>query len=339
MKKRDFLFNIVLLVVLVFFTINGPLLQPVSAESLNSTGVSDIENEDPVADPQTIVAPQGYFVPITLTGSDPDGDTLTFIVVDDPQHGTLSGSAPYLTYQSDADYEGSDSFQFVVTDGIGESEPAKVGINVRANQDPIADPQTIAAPQGYFVPITLTGSDPDGDALTFIVVDDPQHGTLSGSAPYLTYQSDADYEGPDSFQFVVTDNIGESLPAKVSITVSANADPVADPQTIVARQGDPVQITLTGSDPDGDSLRFIVVDYPKHGTLTGTGANLTYQSDADYEGPDSFQFVVTDDIGESMPAKVRITVRENEDQAVRLRRFTMPYIRFPFRKGSMSRSW
>ncbi len=71
-----------------------------------------------------------------------------------------------------------------------------------------------------FKAITLAGKDMDLDTLTFTVVTQPAHGTLSGTAPNLTYTPVANYNGPDSFTFHVSDGTASSNTATVSITVS-----------------------------------------------------------------------------------------------------------------------
>ena len=53
--------------------------------------------------------------------------------------------------------------------------------------------------------VTLSGTDVDGDALSYAVVQQPAHGTLAGTAPNLTYTPAANYNGPDSFTFTVSD--------------------------------------------------------------------------------------------------------------------------------------
>ena len=58
----------------------------------------------------------------TLVASDPDGDALTYIIISGPSHGTLSGTAPNLTYTPAANYNGSDSFTFKVNDGTVDSK-------------------------------------------------------------------------------------------------------------------------------------------------------------------------------------------------------------------------
>ena len=270
-------------------------------------------NVDPIGYPQTVQAVSGYYTSITLTGYDADDDPLIFIVVTPPQHGTLSGTAPNLTYFPDPGYIGPDFLEFVVSDDIGESPAIRVDINVRTNTDPIGYPQTIQAVSGYYTSIVLTGYDADGDPLTFLIVTNPQHGVLLYDFPNYLYRPDSNYVGSDFFEFVVSDGIGESPAVRVDINVRSNTDPIGYPQTVQAVSGVNTPITLTGYDADDDPLIFIVVTPPQHGTLSGTAPNLTYFPDPGYIGPDFLEFVVSDDIGESPAIRVDINVRTNTD--------------------------
>jgi hypothetical protein len=74
-----------------------------------------------------------------------------------------------------------------------------------SNGAPNAGPVDVAAKAGVATPITLAGTDPDGDALTYQLLTNPGHGTLSGTGPAVTYTPDARYRGGDSFTYRVTD--------------------------------------------------------------------------------------------------------------------------------------
>ena len=177
-------------------------------------------NKAPVADNQSVTVDEDFPLAITLTGSDADGDALTFAVVNDPVHGTLSGTAPNLTYTPSANYNGPDSITFKVNDGTVDSPIATISISVTpVNDAPIANPQSVTVTQDDSLALTLTGSDADGDALTFVVVSNPVHGTLSGTAPNLTYTPSANYNGSDSFTFKVNDGTVDSAEATVSVNV------------------------------------------------------------------------------------------------------------------------
>ena len=105
------------------------------------------------------------------------------------------------------------------------------------NDAPVADDQAATTAEDTPVAITLTGSDPEGDALTFTVTGGPSHGTLSGAAPNLTYIPAPNYNGPDSFTFVVNDGTVDSNLATVSVTVNpVNDAPTANGQAVATAE-------------------------------------------------------------------------------------------------------
>jgi hypothetical protein len=88
-----------------------------------------------------------------------------------------------------------------------------------SNPPPIANNQAITVNKNTQQAITLTATDPNNDPLTYSIVTQPTHGTLTGTAPNLNYNPDTDYVGPDSFTFKVNDGTTDSNTATVSITV------------------------------------------------------------------------------------------------------------------------
>ncbi|MCI5168303.1 MAG: hypothetical protein D3903_19985, partial [Candidatus Electrothrix sp. GM3_4] len=90
-------------------------------DAVAATGSTPPSNNPPMADDQDVETAQDTPMNITLTGSDPDEDLLTFNVLLEPANGTLSGTAPYLTYTPDPNFYGTDSFLFKVNDGLMDS--------------------------------------------------------------------------------------------------------------------------------------------------------------------------------------------------------------------------
>ncbi len=273
-------------------------------------------NEAPVADAQSVTTAEETAVGIMLTGSDPEGQPLSFVVTGGPSHGMMSGSAPNLTYTPEQDYVGGDSFTFVANDGQANSAPATVSITVTGvNDAPVAFGQSVAVNEDAAVLITLTGTDVDGDALTYGVASDPSQGTLAGSGAEWTYTPAADYNGADSFTFQVSDGELVSAAAVVQITVDAvNDAPVANPQSVVTDEDVPLAFTLGGWDLEGDALTFEVVTVTGQGTLeTGGLPALIYRPDGNYYGPDSFTFRVWDGSDYSAEATIDIAVNSVND--------------------------
>src|SRR6185295_2950192 len=109
--------------------------------------------------------------------------------------------------------------QLVANDGLLSSTDTVIVTVNRANLPPVADSQTVVTDEDTPLDIVLTGSDPDGDTNTFSVVTLPQHGTLTGTAPYLHYAPYPNENGADSFSFKVNDGALDSSNAIVTIII------------------------------------------------------------------------------------------------------------------------
>jgi hypothetical protein len=275
-------------------------------------------NDAPVAQDQSLVVYEDSRLPILLTGSDVDGDTLTYAIVMPPAHGILTGTPPRLTYSPAADYNGPDSFTFTVHDGNLLSNVATIHILVRPlNDAPDAFDQSLVLDEDTTMPVVLSGSDVEGDPLTYAIVAAPLHGTLTGTGTNHTYVPAANYNGPDRVTFKVNDGQADSNVATVTLTVRpVNDAPVAQDQTVTTDEDVALPIVLVGADLDGDALTYAVLAAPSHGTLMGTGANLTYMPASNYNGPDTFTFKVNDGQVDSNVATVAITVRPVNDVPV-----------------------
>jgi hypothetical protein len=262
----------------------------------------------PVATAQSVTTLENTAKAITLAGTDADGDSLTAEVATQPAHGTLSGTAPNLTYTPTTGYFGADSFTFAENDGHATSTTATVSITVnKPYTPPVATPQTLTTAKNKALPIVLAGTDSNSAPLTDTVVTQPTHGVLSGTAPNLTYTPTAGFTGSDSFTFKVNDGVSDSPAATISISVTDTA-PVATPQLVSTTKNVALPIVLAGTDADGDALTTSVVTQPAHGVLTGTAPNLTYTPASGYLGADSFTFKVNDGTLNSAAATVSITV-------------------------------
>ncbi len=175
-------------------------------------------------------------------------------------------------------------FEFSIS-STTQSAPAKISINIGAvNDPPVANAQTITTSEDVTTPaaITLTGTDPESQPLTYIVTALPNNGTLkeggtaiatvdlpktlSGNA--LTYSPEPDYNGKDALTFKVNDGVNESGSAIVSIVVNpVNDPPEADDQTVNTDEDVAVDITHVGRDKD------LVNIYTKH-TKMGSDISL-----------------------------------------------------------------
>ena len=91
------------------------------------TGVYSLHGRNtPVAGSQVISTSEDTPAGVALTATDADGDTLSFSIVASPAHGTLTGTAPNVTYTPTPNYFGPDSFTFKANDGTSDLNIATV---------------------------------------------------------------------------------------------------------------------------------------------------------------------------------------------------------------------
>ncbi len=165
-----------------------------------------------------------------LLGSDPDGDAITFRVVGNAKYGSSvikrdTDGAYKLFYTSLNRFYGNDSVTYLATDSRGkESNLATIGINF-INRAPVAQGNKIGVASGALVSQYLFGTDADGDALTFRLVNNPRYGKgevkLDPQGKWrFYYTSLPGYVGPDQITFIAIDPIGkESQVAAIDINV------------------------------------------------------------------------------------------------------------------------
>jgi hypothetical protein len=226
-----------------------------------------------------------------------------------------------LTYTPNTNFNGLDNFTFKVSDGKLSSIPGTVSLVVTPVDDlPIADAANVSVPEDTVLHILLTGSDPDGDPLTYSVLRTPIHGKLSGTAPNLTYTPDPNFSWLDSFTFRVNDGTSNSLPATVMISVvPVNDPPTAKDDKIVTKEDTPATIDVLANDieVDNELLTISEVSKSKGGSVTiNNDGTLTYVPNPNFYGTDSFTYTVTDREGEKDTATVRVEVSPVNDPPV-----------------------
>ncbi|GAA0420587.1 hypothetical protein GCM10009133_31250 [Cocleimonas flava] len=116
-------------------------------------------NSAPIANNQQLSVGSGASISLILTASDADNDSLSYTVNQQPQHGSLSGSAPNLVYTADENYTGSDNFRFQANDGLLNSQSATVSITVTNGQTNGAIANYVSSP------ISVNGDDSDWSTL------------------------------------------------------------------------------------------------------------------------------------------------------------------------------
>jgi acylphosphatase len=292
---------------------------PFSDEAVATAGPnSPPPNNPPTATPKSATVAEDGSVSITLSGTDPEGATLTYTVTQPPSNGSLSGTPPSLTYRPRADFNGNDSIQYTVSDGAATSAAAAISIQVTAvNDAPKATGSSVTIFGKTATLIVLNASDVDGNALTFTFPTLPTKGVIVGIPPLVTYTPFQNVASSDSFQFKVSDGLLSSAIATVSIAIApTNAAPVPTSESISLAEDSATNLVLKAADANGDPLSFAIRQSPTNGTISGTPPNIVYSPKANFSGNDTIQFTASDGNVTSTVASISLTVTPVNDRPV-----------------------
>jgi hypothetical protein len=188
-------------------------------------------NRPPLARDDDVTTAEDTPVVIDLLAndSDPDGDEIFLVSLSAPQNGAVQiNEDGTVTYTPAQDFHGTDEFTYRISDSGGLEATARVTITVTpVNDPPVALDQFRAFIGDASISIQLEGTDVDGDPLTFLLLQSPEHGLISGfdlQSGTLTYTPAHGFAGTDRFTFLVSDGLTNSPPGTVQLAVSLPRD-------------------------------------------------------------------------------------------------------------------
>jgi len=276
-------------------------------------------NDPPAANDGTLTTNENASKNGTLSGSDVDGDTISYSIVSQGTKGTVSltdASTGAYTYTPNPNVFGTDSFTFKVNDGIMDSNIGTIVVTVNStNIAPVANAGALEVTEDTPAIGTMTGTDVDGDALSYSIVSQGIKGTVvvnDASTGGYTYTPNPNANGVDSFSFKVNDGVEDSPVAMINVVITeVNDRPVANNKTVTTNLAAAASGNLSGTDIDGDSLTYIIEDQATKGVVLITDAStgaFTYTPNPSVTGIDSFTFKVNDGSLDSAVATVDVTI-------------------------------
>ncbi len=261
----------------------------------------------------------------TLPGFDPDGDKLTFRLLSAPKLGEavlLDAATGAWKLTPGHDLNGDDALAFEVTDGTTavkgvmkihvspvNDAPVLANLELKSVEDQVAEGQ-------------LRGSDVDGDALKYVMLEQAKVGraTVDAATGKARFEAPKDWHGSASFTVAVSDGVLRSAPVVVQVEVQAQNDaPVAANAELSDDEDVPVRGVFHATDVDGDALTFVVSRAPAHGTVTVLDASkgtFEYLPAANYSGKDEFRFTASDGDAANATGVVALTIRPVDDPPV-----------------------
>ncbi len=303
---------------------DGRLSSNVATVILEVASVNDV----PVANNNSYTSAEDATLTVSAPGilgndSDADGDSMTLTKLTDPVNGSLTLNADgSFSYVPRANYNGTDSFTYQISDGTGVSNVATVTLTITSvNDAPQASNDAYTTNEDTPLSISLPGvlandSDIDSPTLTAIRVTAPLHGTVSlGVNGSFVYTPALNYNGPDSFTYKANDGSLDSNIATVSLNVVAvNDAPVAVNESFTTNDRTPLTISGAGvlsndTDVEASVLTAQIVSNPTFGTVTlDPSGSFIYTPTIGGLGVDTFTYRASDGSALSNVATVTITV-------------------------------
>jgi VCBS repeat-containing protein len=232
---------------------------------------------------------------VLVGDSDVDGDTLRVVSRTDPAHGVVNvGSNGALVYTPNADYNGTDTFDYAVSDGKGGTDSATVTINVtEVNDAPKAESTTLTTDSATgTVTGAITATDAEHNALEYSVSVPAGKGEANvNSEGQWTYTPTAAARHAaaavnataaakqDTFTIAVKDGYGGTANINVTVTVvgknTAPTNPTATVTNTNLRTG-----VATGAiavvDPDDRTFTYTSTTSTKGSLAIGPNGSFTY---------------------------------------------------------------
>ncbi|MBW4583446.1 MAG: tandem-95 repeat protein, partial [Tildeniella nuda ZEHNDER 1965/U140] len=254
--------------------------------------------------PLTVSAANG----VLRNDTDADSSTLTALLVTAPSNGSLAlNSNGAFVYTPTTNFSGTDTFVYKANDGNADSNSATVTLTVLGNTAPTANADTYTVAAG--VPLTIdqlsgvlrNDSDTEGDTLTANLVTSSNGSLTFNSNGTFTYAPNAGVTiGTDTFVYQVNDGFVNSAPATVTLSIGANAAPIAQNDTYTASAGNTLTVNelsgILANDTDAQPLTVSLVSDTTNGSLTlNSNGSFTYRPNASFtSGIDTFVYQAGD---------------------------------------------
>lgn len=252
--------------------------------------------------------------------------TLTLTSLGTPSNGgTVSIVNNQVRYQPAANFVGTETFTYVVTDNTGVAKTATVSVTVTdstaAKPTATNDAYTVTedAALATFNVLANDTATASGQTISVTAVGTPSQGgtvEIGANGQSIRYRPKANFVGTETVTYTITDTSGGTATATVTFTVTAvnDAPPAADitrdffrgnTNTVVATLAD------YGTNVDGNETLTVslVGNSSAGGTFTVDGTSIRYTPpSANFTGTDKITYRTTDAGGLSSTGTITLNV-------------------------------
>jgi hypothetical protein len=272
-----------------------------------------VQNSDPNINSSPVNSiNEGDSYSYSVNANDSNGHSLSYTKISGP--GWLAMSGNDLSGTPDYDASGSYSIEVEVTDGYGGTDNQSFTLTVdNSNRAPsITSNAPTTVSEGGNYSYDISGSDPDGDNLTYSLDSGPSWLSLSGK----TLSGNPGYNSAGSYDVTVKASDGNASDSQsFTITVdNSNRPPSIDSNAPTQiNEGDDYSYEISASDPDGDDLTYNLTESPNWASISGntitgspgysdSGGHAFVVKVSDGNASDSQSFTVTVGVSDRGPS-------------------------------------
>ncbi|MBT5102321.1 MAG: tandem-95 repeat protein [Planctomycetes bacterium] len=267
---------------------------------------------------------QSILIDVMANDTDRNQTEIAIIDVQNGANGSAALESGQIRYTPNADWNGSDSFTYTISDSLGLTSTATVNALVNSIEDPplaVKDSFAIAEDSASTqLNVLANDIDVDGHLLTVVEIGAADFGTSLLQAGLVSYQPVADWFGEATFFYTCEDPTGLRSTATITVTVDpVNDAPVSLDDAAATLEDTPLTIDALANDFDVDDTVLVIsqVGSPGHGQVSNLGgAEILYTPDQHWFGTDSFSYTIVDPHGLSSSSTVVVTVSPVEDTPI-----------------------
>ena len=221
--------------------------------------------------------------------------------------GLIEISGGDVVYTPNANYNGTDSLAYVISQGgLSAENVATITVNPVADAPVFTSPSTFAVPENQLDVTTLTASDADGDEITFSKQgQDSDSFNLEQTTGVLTFSEAPDYETKTDYTLIAQANDGANITEKELFVAVTNVNEFAPEFDVSLEFNVPENQNaigrLSATDADGDEVS---VSISSDEVVIDSSNFLTFINQPDYESKSSYTFNATASDGEKQTTKV-----------------------------------
>ena len=269
------------------------------SNTVHSSAVSNPDNP-PVLSPignKSIL--EGANLNFSISATDADNDVLIYGISDQPAGAGFDSTTGVFSWIPAMNQSGNYSVTFTVSDDSANDFETIIITVGEVNQSPILNPigtKTIA--EGSQLNFTISGTDPDNDALSYSAENLPDGATFNPVTRSFTWNPE--FQISENIRvfpvtFRISDGVAEDFETVTINVTNVNRAPVMNSiGSQVLTEGDTYSLFITAIDPDNNPMTYGATNLPSGSVFTSTTRSFNWIPDNNQAGSYQVTFTVND---------------------------------------------